>query len=86
VRFAAPGVDIRVAKSGGGYRAMTGTSVAAPHAAAVIASTVASRAGATPAAVIAELERAAHDLGAKDFDSVFGFGLIAPLTPVTASR
>ena len=86
VRFAAPGVDVRVAKSGGGYRAMTGTSVAAPHAAAVIASTVASRAGATPAAVLAELERAAHDLGAKDFDSVFGFGLIAPLTPVTASR
>jgi subtilisin family serine protease len=86
VRFAAPGVDIRVAKSGGGYRDMTGTSVAAPHAAAVVASTVASRAGATPASVLAELERAAQDLGAKDFDSVFGFGLIAPLTPVTASR
>jgi len=86
VRFAAPGVDIRVAKSGGGYREMTGTSVAAPHAAAVIANTVASRAGATPASVLAELERAAYDLGAKDFDSVFGFGLIAPLTPVTASR
>lgn len=86
VRFAAPGVDIRVAKSGGGYREMTGTSVAAPHAAAVIANTIASRTGATPASVLTELERAAHDLGAKDFDSVFGFGLIAPLTPVTASR
>ena len=86
VRFAAPGVDIRVAKSGSGYREMTGTSVAAPHAAAVIANSIASRTGATPASVLAELERAAHDLGAKDFDSVFGFGLIAPLTPVTASR
>jgi subtilisin family serine protease len=86
VRFAAPGVDVRVAKSGGGYRDMTGTSVAAPHAAAVIASTVAGRAGATPAAILAELERAAHDLGAKDFDNVFGFGRIAPLAPVTASR
>lgn len=86
VRFAAPGVDVRVAKSGGGYRDMTGTSVAAPHAAAVIANTVASRTGATPASVLAELERAAHDLGAKDFDSVFGFGLIEPLGPVTASR
>ena len=86
VRFAAPGVDIRVAKSGGGYREMTGTSVAAPHAAAVIANSIASRTAATPASVLAELERAAHDLGAKDFDSVFGFGLIAPLTPVTASR
>lgn len=86
VRFAAPGVDIRVAKSGGGYREMTGTSVAAPHAAAVIASTLASRPGAAPAAVVAELQRAAVDLGATDFDSVFGFGLIAAPTPVTASR
>jgi subtilisin family serine protease len=86
VRFAAPGVGIRVAKSGGGYRDLTGTSVAAPHAAAVVAQTLASRAGAAPAAVVAELERAAVDLGAKNFDSVFGFGLIAPLAPVTASR
>jgi len=86
VRFAAPGVDIRVAKGAGGYRELTGTSVAAPHAAAVIVQTLADRAGAAPAAVLAELERAAVDLGPKDFDSVFGFGLIAPLTPVTASR
>ncbi len=86
VRFAAPGVGVRVAKSSGGYRDSSGTSIAAPHAAAVIARTVAGRTGATPAAVLAELERAAVDLGAKDFDSVFGFGLIAPLTPVTASR
>ena len=86
VRFAAPGVDIRVAKASGGYREMTGTSVASPYAAAVIANTVAGRAGAPPAAVLTELERAAVDLGAKDFDNVFGFGLIAPPTPVTASR
>jgi subtilisin family serine protease len=86
VRFAAPGVDIRVAKGGGGYRGLSGTSVAAPHAAAVIARTLASSAHATPTAVLTELERAAVDLGAKDFDSVFGFGLIAPLAPVTASR
>ncbi|HET7609812.1 MAG TPA: S8 family serine peptidase, partial [Gammaproteobacteria bacterium] len=86
VRFAAPGVDIRVAKSGGGLRDMTGTSIASPYAAAVIAQTLATRTGATPASVVAELERAAVDLGAKDFDSVFGFGLIEPLTPITASR
>ncbi len=86
VRFAAPGVGIRVAKSGGGYRDSSGTSIAAPHVAAVIAHTVAGRADAAPVAVLAELERAAVDLGAKDFDSVFGFGLIAPLAPVTARR
>ena len=88
VEFAAPGVDVRVARSSGGYRELSGTSIAAPHAAAVIAQTLANRTAAAPAAVLAELERAALDLGAKDFDPVFGFGLIAPLpaVPVTASR
>lgn len=88
VNFAAPGVDVRVARNRGGYRELSGTSIAAPHAAAVIARTLASHTAAAPGAVLAELERAALDLGAKDFDPVFGFGLIAPLpaVPVTASR
>ena len=88
VAFAAPGVDVRVARSGGGYRELSGTSIAAPHAAAAIARAFASRAGASPAALVAELKRTALDLGAKDFDPVFGFGLIAPLpvAPVIASR
>ena len=88
VAFAAPGVDVRVARSGGGYRELSGTSIAAPHAAAAIAHAVASRAGESSAALVAELKRSARDLGAKDFDPVFGFGLIAPLpaAPVIASR
>jgi hypothetical protein len=88
VAFAAPGVDVRVARSGGGYRELSGTSIAAPHAAAAVARAIASDTGASPAALVAELKRTALDLGAKDFDPVFGFGLIAPLpaAPVIASR
>ncbi|HEY8554511.1 MAG TPA: S8 family serine peptidase [Burkholderiales bacterium] len=88
VAFAALGVDIRVARSQGGYREATGTSFAAPHAAAAIALTVAGRHATSPEAVLAELQSAALDLGAKDYDPVFGFGLIEPLPAlsVTASR
>jgi subtilisin family serine protease len=88
VAFAALGVDVRVARSGGGYRALSGTSFAAPHAAAAITSSIASRNSLTPYAVVAELKSVAQDLGAKHFDDVFGFGLIEPLeaAPVTASR
>jgi subtilisin family serine protease len=88
VDFAAPGVDVPVARSSGGYRELTGTSVAAPHAAAVIASALASHRGEPAAAILRELELGAHDLGTKGFDDVFGFGLIAPpaATSVRASR
>jgi hypothetical protein len=76
VTFAAPGVRIRVARSDGGYATETGTSMAAPYAAAIIAQSLAARA--QPAdAVLSSLEAAAIDLGDKDFDDVFGFGLIA---------
>jgi hypothetical protein len=50
--------------------------MAAPYAAAIIAQSLAARA--QPAdAVLSSLEAAAIDLGDKDFDDVFGFGLIA---------
>jgi subtilisin family serine protease len=88
VAFAALGVDVRVARSAGGYRELTGTSVAAPHAAAAIARSVANHNGLAPAAVLAELKSVAQDLGTADFDDVFGFGLIESLeaAPVTALR
>lgn len=88
VMFAALGVDVAVARSTGGYGEQSGTSIAAPHAAAVIARAVFGRPAASRAAVLAELKSAARDLGAKDFDTLFGFGLVEPLddAPVTASR
>jgi subtilisin family serine protease len=77
VTFAAPGVRIKVARSTGGYGNESGTSMAAPYAAAVIAQTRAVQTAASGAEVLATLKAAAIDLGAKDFDDVFGFGLIA---------
>jgi subtilisin family serine protease len=81
VTFAAPGVDVPVARAGGGYGTQSGTSMAAPHAAAIIARSLARvpwpDEGVAPAAeVLARLKRSAIDLGDEDFDEVFGFGLI----------
>jgi subtilisin family serine protease len=77
VMFAAPGVRIRVARTDGGYGSESGTSMAAPYAAAIIARCAHERHDASLEAVLAALKAAAIDLGAKDFDDVFGFGLIA---------
>jgi subtilisin family serine protease len=78
VAFAAPGVRAKVARSDGGYGRETGTSMAAPFAAAIIATSLAAD-SAAPADVVARLEQNAVDLGDEGFDEVFGFGLIAPL-------
>lgn len=79
VTFAAPGVRIKVARGAGGYGVDSGTSLAAPYAAAIIASSLAVRAEQPAERVVAALESAAIDLGAKDFDEVFGYGLIAAM-------
>jgi hypothetical protein len=78
VTFSAPGVSIRVALDDGGYGFEQGTSMAAPYAAAVIASALADSA-ADPAEIVQALETAALDLGARGFDDTYGFGLIGPL-------
>jgi subtilisin family serine protease len=77
VMFAAPGVRIKVARSDGGYATESGTSMAAPHAAAIIARSAHAREREPLGTVIAALQAAAIDLGPKAFDDVFGFGLIA---------
>ena len=77
VTFAAPGVRVKVADDGGGYSTESGTSMAAPYAAAIIAQAVAKGAAPSNSEVLAALKATAIDLGAKDFDDVFGYGLIA---------
>jgi subtilisin family serine protease len=79
VAFAAPGVRIKVARSDGGYATESGTSMAAPYAAAIVARSLADRPTATPEEVLRALRAAALDLGAASFDDVYGFGLITPL-------
>ena len=76
VMFAAPGVDVKVAIDDGRYRAETGTSMAAPYAAAIIAGSLAAK-DARPQDVLARLKATAIDLGEKAFDDVYGFGLIS---------
>jgi subtilisin family serine protease len=77
VSFAAPGVRIKVADSDGGYATESGTSMAAPYAAAIIAQACATKRAESNVGVLAALKTTAIDLGAKDFDDVFGYGLIA---------
>lgn len=77
VSFAAPGVRIKVADSAGGYETESGTSMAAPYAAAIIAQACATGPEPSNSSVLTTLKAAAIDLGAKDFDDVFGYGLIA---------
>ncbi len=79
VTFAAPGVRIRVADSGGGYGNESGTSMAAPYVAAIIARSVAARVAPSIEGVLASLKAAAIDLGDEDFDRVYGHGLIAAI-------
>ena len=81
VAFAAPGVRIRVAVSDGGYRTESGTSMAAPYASAIIARSIAADPAASSANVLKSLQATAIDLGAQDFDEVFGYGLIAAAEP-----
>lgn len=76
VDFAARGVNVRIADSeSGGQRIESGTSMAAPHVAVVIAQLLESGAVA-PGAVMSWLIAGAKDLGRKGHDPVYGYGLI----------
>jgi hypothetical protein len=74
VTFASPGVDVRVADVSGSYRTASGTSMASPRVAALIAvESARSQGGRT---VVESLKRSATDLGETGFDTVFGYGLV----------
>jgi hypothetical protein len=73
--IAAPGVDLRHARAGGGYAASSGTSFAVPFAATAAArlKQVSSRQD-----VLAQLFDGARDLGPPGRDDIYGYGLITP--------
>ena len=89
-RLVAPGVNVRTTDiSHGGllsYATVSGSSLAAPHVAGVLALL----AGAFPAASVAELEgalvRTAKDLGDAGADNFYGYGLIDALAALNALR
>lgn len=76
VEVAAPGVDILSTWSDGGYRTISGTSMATPYAAGVAATIAARNPAGGPAAWRAKLTGSAVDLGPAGRDSQFGFGLV----------
>jgi subtilisin family serine protease len=76
VAVAAPGVDISVAASNGGYGFTTGTSVAAAHVSGLVALLLERNPRLTPDAVAGILMQTAKDLGPKGRDDEFGAGLV----------
>ncbi|MDX1517835.1 MAG: S8 family serine peptidase [Woeseiaceae bacterium] len=76
VDYAAVGVNVKVADSTtGSFTIASGTSMAAPHVAVVVAKTLRDS-GAEPGALRSWLIASAKDLGRKGFDPVYGHGLI----------
>jgi subtilisin family serine protease len=82
VSVAAPGVDILSTVPGGGYAKMSGTSMAAPHAAGLAALILSNHPDWKPAQVKAALEQSAKDFGKPGFDPIYGFGRIDALAAV----
>jgi subtilisin family serine protease len=72
----APGTTIRVATPGGSYGTFSGTSLAAPHAAGVIALLMQAFPGVTGTEIKLALLATARDLGVPGDDNTYGMGLI----------
>ncbi len=76
VDVAAPGVSISTTTMGGGYGAPSGTSVASPVAAGVVALIWSVNPFLTPDQVESILKGSSDDLGAPGYDTAFGFGRV----------
>jgi len=77
VMWAAPGADMAVARSGGGYGIARGTSFAAPLVAGLLAAELRVPDSAAAAAAVERLAGTAVDLGAPGRDPIYGRGLVA---------
>lgn len=73
--LAAPGVNLRHARAGGGYAASSGTSFAVPFAATAAARLKHREPGAD---VLATLYASATDLGPPGRDDIYGYGMLTP--------
>lgn len=86
VDYAAVGVNVKVADSStGNFTIASGTSMAAPHVAVVVAS-ILRDSGAKPDALRSWLIASAKDLGRKGFDPVYGHGLITQPPAVVSAQ
>lgn len=76
VELAAPGVNVNSTYVGGGYRMLSGTSMATPHVAGSAALVIASGRATTAAGVRTILQQTADDLGTVGRDKFYGYGLV----------
>ena len=76
VELAAPGAGIYSTWLGGGYTAMSGTSMAAPFVSGTVALIIQNNVGISPNEVRAVMANSAIDLGVQGKDNVYGFGLV----------
>jgi hypothetical protein len=74
--ISAPGVSVLSTQTGGGYAPQSGTSMAAPHVAGVLARYLQGHPGSSPAQVRAAVKATAIDLETPGFDANTGYGLI----------
>jgi serine protease len=84
VDVAAPGTNILSTYPGGQYKTMMGTSMAAPHVAAVAALLKSYQSSLTPDQIETALEKSAVDLGQPGFDNDFGNGRIDAVAALNA--
>ncbi len=83
VTVAAPGVDIKVAKPGGGYDTVNGTSAAAAYVSATVALIRAKFPELSANQVIHRLIKTADDCGPPGKDDYCGYGMINPVRALT---
>jgi thermitase len=76
VEVAAPGVDVTSTWLNSGYNTISGTSMATPHAAAVVAVIRTLNPSLTAAQAVARLDSAVDDKGVAGRDPSFGFGRV----------
>jgi subtilisin family serine protease len=81
VELSAPGVSVNSTYLGGGYRFLSGTSMASPHVVGS-AALVIGNGTTTNVEVRQVLVDTANDLGPEGFDPLYGYGLIDPVEAV----
>jgi len=82
----APGNNIQSAKDKGGYTTMSGTSMACPHAAGVVALVIQANPTLKVKQLVDIMRSTATDLGTQGQDNTFGWGLIDAVKAVEKAR